>query len=124
MKVSKYLILVLGLLSALALAACGGSASGASNAQKVTITTQDTFKYDPATLTAKVGQPVEVTLDNRGNLEHSFVIDALGVKIGPITGGQKGSGSFTPSQAGTYTFYCSVPGHIDAGMTGTLTVNP
>lgn len=124
MKASKYLILLLSLLAALTLAACGGGSSGASNAEKVTVTAQDTFKYDPATLTAKVGQPVEVTLDNKGNLEHSFVIDELGVKIGPIQGGQKGNASFTPSQAGTYTFYCAVAGHKEAGMTGTLTVNP
>ncbi len=124
MKASKYLIFFLSLLAALALAACGGSASGANNTQKVTVNAEDTFKFDPPTLTAKVGQSVEVTLDNKGNLEHSFVIDELGVTIGPIQGGQQSTGSFTPNQAGTYTYYCAVPGHKDAGMTGTLTVNP
>jgi uncharacterized cupredoxin-like copper-binding protein len=32
------------------------------------------------------------------------------------------STSFTPTQASAYPFHCSVPGHRETGMTGTLTV--
>jgi Copper binding proteins, plastocyanin/azurin family len=33
-------------------------------------------------------------------------------------------GLFRPTAAGTYTFYCSGPGHCEAGMVGTLIVEP
>ena len=38
------------------------------------------------------------------------------------TAGGTGTGTFTIERAGTYTFVCSVPGHSDAGMKGTITV--
>ena len=31
---------------------------------------------------------------------------------------------FTPTTPGTYTFYCHIPGHREAGMVGTLIVGP
>jgi uncharacterized cupredoxin-like copper-binding protein len=31
---------------------------------------------------------------------------------------------FTPTTTGTYSFYCGVPGHREAGMVGTLIVEP
>jgi len=37
------------------------------------------------------------------------------------TGGN-GTLTFTPSKPGTYAFYCTVAGHKEAGMVGTLTV--
>jgi nitrosocyanin len=84
----------------------------------------DSFKYEPAALTAKVGQAVTVNLQNKGNLDHSFVIDELSVKLETVKAGTTQSVTFTPGTAGTYTFYCDVPGHKAAGMTGTLTVAP
>jgi plastocyanin len=113
-------------LVALVLTACGGGGSNGdgNGAESVTVKAMDTFKFDPPTLTAKVGQTVNVTLDNQGVLDHNFVIQELAVSLGPVPGGQTHSGSFTPSAAGTYTYYCDVPGHREAGMEGTLTVNP
>ena len=63
-------------------------------------------------------------MENKGPLEHSFVVDELGVKLERVPPGQTGSVSFTPRAAGTYAYYCDVPGHKEAGMTGTLTVMP
>ena len=107
---------------AFALAACGGG--NGTSAETVTVKGMDTFRYDPATLTAQVGQVINVTLDNEGVLEHNFVIQEMNVSLGPVAGGQAASGSFTPVTAGAYEYYCDVPGHREAGMVGTLTVNP
>jgi uncharacterized cupredoxin-like copper-binding protein len=43
----------------------------------------------------------------------------LHVAAGP---GAQAKLTFTPSRAGTYEFFCTVVGHKEAGMAGTLTV--
>jgi plastocyanin len=116
--------LALSLIAVALLVGCGGGGRGGSGAQDVTVQGLDSFAFDPATLTASVGQAVNVVFENVGVLEHNFVIDELNVRLGPIQGGQENSGSFTPGAAGSYTYYCDVPGHREAGMVGTLTVNP
>ncbi len=76
------------------------------------------FSYTPNKVTVKVGQPVQLVLDNKGVIEHDFVLDRFKVKMGTIQPGKTG----TPNAKGTFPFYCSVPGHKEAGMTGTLVV--
>jgi azurin len=41
---------------------------------------------------------------------------------GLVAGGRSETITFTPPAAGTYTFICTVPGHFDLGMQGTLIV--
>jgi uncharacterized cupredoxin-like copper-binding protein len=67
---------------------------------------------------------VTIVLENAGALEHSFLVDELGVKIEHVQPGQSGSATFTPQAAGSYVFYCDIPGHREAKMVGTLTVTP
>jgi uncharacterized cupredoxin-like copper-binding protein len=104
------------------LSACSGSASPTTSAPTVTINALDTFKYDPNTITGKVGQPIHIVMNNKGTLVHTFVIDALSVKQENVQGGASVDFTFTPTAAGTYQFYCDTPGHQAAGMVGTLTV--
>jgi nitrite reductase (NO-forming) len=113
-----------GLALSVALAACSTPATTQAGGVSLNVTGSDSFKYEPATLTAKVGQVVTVNLKNTGNLDHSFVIDELGVKLETVKAGTTQAVTFTPATAGTYTFYCDVPGHKGAGMTGTFTVTP
>lgn len=65
---------------------------------------------------------VTVGLVNHGVLQHNFVIDELGVATPLFNGGESGSVTIN-APAGEYQYYCSVPGHKEAGMVGTLTVS-
>lgn len=104
-----------------ALAACGGSATPSPAVQK--LSTEGTeFAFNPDTLEAKAGQVLEITLVNKGILEHDFSIDALGVTLLVPVGQTLAVTTAKPVPAGTYDFYCAVPGHKEAGMVGTLTV--
>ena len=49
------------------------------------------------------------------------VIDELDVHVA-ADGGGTAEGGFRADEPGRYTYYCSVPGHRDAGMEGTLVV--
>ena len=120
---SIFAVLAVAIIAFLPLAACGGGGNPAPAPLVVNLKAED-IKYDATTLTAKVGQPVTVNIQNAGALEHSFVIDQLNVKLEHIQAGQTSSVTFTATAAGTYEFYCDVPGHKAAGMKGTLTVNP
>jgi plastocyanin len=68
---------------------------------------------------AKPGE-ITVKMANKSGTPHDIVIDGKGkgqvVKDGGVS---QFKADFT---AGTYTFYCSVPGHRQAGMQGKLTV--
>ena len=80
--------------------------------------------YDTKTLTAASGN-VTIDFTNKSPLPHNVTIANAGGKVlgatPTFTGGEKTLKLNLPP--GTYTFYCSVPGHEQAGMKGTLTVS-
>jgi plastocyanin len=68
--------------------------------------------------TAPAGK-ITINFANTSGVPHNIAIAGKGKT--PIT--PNGKGSFTATYApGTYTFFCEVPGHEQAGMKGTLTV--
>ncbi|HEU5090188.1 MAG TPA: cupredoxin domain-containing protein, partial [Roseiflexaceae bacterium] len=72
---------------------------------------------------AKVGETVAYRLDNADVAAHSFDIDELNVHT-QVVAGASALTLFRPTAPGTYTFYCALPGHREAGMVGTLVVEP
>ncbi len=90
---------------------------GAAVTQQTITATE--FAFSPKSIQVPLGQKITLTLENKGSIEHDLSIDALGVKL-VAKPGQSVSGSFTADKAGTYDIICSVPGHKEAGMKGTL----
>ena len=75
--------------------------------------------FEPRELTIPAGTDVTLTLPNEGVILHNFSIDALGISV-DITAGATETVTLN-APAGTYEYYCNVPGHKAAGMVGTLT---
>src|SRR4029077_17591262 len=76
--------------------------------------------------TSLAASSTHVTIDftNRSPIAHNVTIaNAAGKVLGATPTFSGGTKTLTLTLApGTYTFYCSVPGHEQAGMKGTLTV--
>jgi uncharacterized cupredoxin-like copper-binding protein len=80
------------------------------------------FKFDKTSLTAKAGA-VTISMTNPSSVTHGVGISGNGVdKDGPTVGQGAVSTVSITLKPGTYQFYCPVPGHKQAGMKGTLTV--
>jgi len=74
-------------------------------------------------LIAQPGDTVEITLINGDGMLHDLTIDEFGVTTGEITEkGIKKTVRFAVDEAGSYVYYCAIPGHRQAGMFGTLQV--
>jgi plastocyanin len=80
------------------------------------------LKFLASGATATPGK-VELRMQNMSSTPHDIAITGGGVnQIGHIVSGGGVSMVSASLKAGKYTFYCSVPGHRQAGMVGTLTV--
>jgi plastocyanin len=81
------------------------------------------LSYDTKQLDAKAGR-VTIAFTNAASLEHNVTIVQGSTQLGATPTFSGGTRTLTLNlKPGTYTFYCSVPGHRQAGMQGTLRVS-
>jgi uncharacterized cupredoxin-like copper-binding protein len=129
------------LLLALGVAACGGDdddegAGGTATqpaqteqpgqapgtAQTASEVLMSEFEFDPSDVSAAAGSTV--TVRNEGSVEHDLRLRQDGEEIGGTE--LVGPGGSEQLQldfpAGRYEMFCSVPGHEDAGMVGSFTI--
>jgi plastocyanin len=78
------------------------------------------YAFDPGELTVRAGEDVAMVL-TATDIEHDFTVDELDAHVS-AEAGETAEGGLRADKAGTYTYYCSVEGHREAGMEGTLTV--
>jgi plastocyanin len=110
--------------TALGLAGCGGDDGSGEAATDIEVMGEDSLEFDPDAFTVPAGQEVTVTLTS-GGVEHDFVIEDLDgedVEVVHADANQTETGTFTADSPGTYTVYCAVPGHREAGMEAVLEV--
>lgn len=99
------------------------ASEGAGSSVKLEANPEGQLEYNTKSLSAKAGK-VSVDFTNSSSLPHDVTIESSGGEQAGATptfsGGSKSvSVNLKP---GTYKFFCSVPGHRQAGMEGTLTV--
>lgn len=77
--------------------------------------------FEPADFTIAANTDVTINLTNSGALPHAFQLEDGSVASDELPGGETGSVTLN-LPPGTYGYICPVPGHADAGMVGTITV--
>jgi nitrite reductase (NO-forming) len=81
-------------------------------------------KVNP-TLTVHEGEVVQINLINGEGAEHDVVVDQYAARSDRVLGkGASSTLSFTADRTGDFTYFCSVPGHREAGMEGRMQVTP
>lgn len=101
----------------------GGEAGGGSGGTLAIEAASSGLAYTSKTASAKAGS-VTVDFTNPQGVGHDVAIEnSKGEVVGETEIVAEGESSTTVElEPGTYKFFCTVPGHREAGMEGTLTV--
>ncbi|MHB8242060.1 MAG: plastocyanin/azurin family copper-binding protein [Solirubrobacteraceae bacterium] len=96
---------------------------GASSTLSVAANPEGQLSFDKTALSAKAGK-VSIAFTNMSSVGHNMTVESSSGKVeGATPTFESGSKSVTLNlKPGTYKFFCSIPGHRQAGMEGTLTV--
>jgi uncharacterized cupredoxin-like copper-binding protein len=120
----------LALLGLIGLSACANQrpAGAAEGNNQVEIVATE-MRFNPNRIDARVGQPVVITIVNKGNVRHDLAF--LAISMPDLQGvetltmpGQSTRLKMTFDRPGTYPFQCTIPGHAASGMTGAVFVSP
>ena len=129
-------------LSLFLVSACAGSATSKDEPAIPTPVTElsidvQEFHFSPALVAVPAGALVNVTVDNKGTIDHEWVIIAPGhevddqhrfsetavlFEVDDIKEDTRSTSKFTITQPGRYQLICAIEGHFAAGMEATLMV--
>ena len=109
----------------------------------ITLRMGDDMRFAPSHMEVQEGDTVRLRAENKGKVLHEIV---LGTKaeldqhaqmmqkfpgmehdapyMAHVRAGQRGDIVWHFNRPGTFDFACLIPGHYEAGMTGTITVRP
>jgi len=123
-------------------AALGAPGDPARVTRSVRVVMRDSMRFSPAAIHVRRGETVRFEVVNQGKIKHELVLGTSGelkahaaqmrkhpemehddpnaVSVAP---GQRAQLVWTFSKSGRFDFACLVPGHYEAGMKGSLTVD-
>ncbi len=111
----------------------GGQGGGATGGDTIQVEMID-IDYSENEIMATAGEELTIEFENTGALEHTFTITEIDADVPEefqtdeydldvmLQAGESDTLTFTPNEAGEFEYWCTVPGHREAGMVGTLTV--
>jgi plastocyanin len=85
------------------------------------VVTVENTMFVETSLTMTNGEVLGLFVINKDGIEHTFDIDSLGIHV-QLPPESTTAVAIKPTGPGRLEFYCSVPGHRDAGMVGTINV--
>jgi len=107
----------------------------------IRVSMADTMRFEPADMTFRAGETVRFAVSNQGKIRHEMVLgtldelqehlammrknpnmhhqDANMISLAP---GESGEMIWQFTRPGNFDFACLIPGHMEAGMTGKITV--
>jgi len=109
------------LIAVFMLSAISVAESQAECVKTIEITAEE-FEFSPTEIKMEPGQPLELTLNNKGAIAHNVTFTDSDIATETIQGGGKTTVTTTFDEPGRYEFICSVPGHANAGMRGVVIV--
>ena len=115
---------LLALASVAALAAVIGSTALAATQSVVHLSAPVSgLRYDQKVVHAHAGR-IKIIFLNRSAMKHNVNVELGETELGHSATIAHGTTTFFVTlKAGSYNYYCSVPGHEAAGMHGTLIVS-
>lgn len=96
------------------------NSSGVAKEARAVRVTARSFAFSPPEIRASVGEDLAVTLTSE-DIPHDFTVDGLEAHVA-ADGGETATAGLRADRAGEYAFYCTLPGHRQAGMEGRLIV--
>jgi plastocyanin len=111
--------------AATSLLAGQASVGGAGVAESPTVTgvlNVEKIRFSDSALRMRNGEVLGMFVTNKDGIDHSLDIDSLGIHV-QLPANSTTAIAIKPTGSGNLEFYCSVPGHRDAGMVGTISVD-
>ena len=119
----------------------GRPGDAANVSRTVDIAMDDSMRFTPGQLTFEAGETVRFVVQNNGKIPHEFVIGSMSellehakmMRTMPsmqhaesnmitLESGAQGEVVWQFDETGTVDFACLIPGHLEAGMKGSITV--
>lgn len=79
------------------------------------------FEFSPGDFEVSAGA-FTIQVNNESAIEHDLTIEGAEDQGGAHAQPDRNAQNTFTVEAGTYTLYCTIPGHREAGMEGTITV--